>query len=110
MMEYPQKERGEIYYPVVEAQIDSISQKRSGMVIGWSKNKKEELIDMFDDRVREEAIRRTKSKIALQGKSSKDYSEDQLEILVADEEVAYKRELKDKSLFALLAIFGLQIF
>ena len=80
------------------------------MVLDWSKNKKEELIAKFDDKVREEAIRRTKSKIALQGKSSKYYSEDQLEILVADEEVAYKRELKDKSLLALLAIFGLQSF
>ena len=79
-------------------------------MIDWTKQKKEQLIAKFDGKVREEAIRRTKSKIALQGKSVQDYTEDQLEILVADEEVTYKRELKDKSLLALLAIFGLQSF
>ena len=79
-------------------------------MIDWTKQKKEQLIAKFDGKVREEAIRRTKSQIALQGKSVQDYTEDQLEILVADEEVTYKRELKDKSLLALLAIFGLQSF
>ena len=79
-------------------------------MIDWTKKKKEQLIAKFDGKVREEAIRRTKSKIALQGNSVQDYTEDQLEILVADEEVTYKRELKDKSLLALLAIFGLQSF
>ena len=54
-------------------------------MLKWSQSKKEQLIEKYESILREEAIRRAKSKIALAGKIYSEYSNDQLEVIVAEE-------------------------
>jgi hypothetical protein len=67
---------------------------------------KDKLIAAAQSKIRERAISRTKSKIALQGKSLDDYSPDQVEDIVAEEELEILGQLKAKSLLALVAFLG----
>ena len=76
-------------------------------MLKWSQSKKEQLLEKYESILREEAIRRAKSKIALAGEIYSEYSNDQLEVIVAEEEYKYKQELKSKSLLGLLIILGI---
>lgn len=59
------------------------------------------------DALREKAIEQTKAKIALSGKNSADFSQDELEILVKDEEEKIKTRFKNTLGLGLIAFLGL---
>ena len=50
-----------------------------------AKKSKEKLIKVYRRKIREAAISRTKAKIALQGKVLKDFTDDQVRDIVAEE-------------------------
>ncbi|MBR0574381.1 MULTISPECIES: hypothetical protein [Pasteurellaceae] len=61
-------------------------------------------------KIREKAIIATKARIAEHNKTFDDYSDDELEIIIADEERKITEDLKSKSLVVALAALGLNIF
>ncbi|MDP8051727.1 hypothetical protein QJU23_04720 [Pasteurella atlantica] len=61
-------------------------------------------------KIREKAIIATKARIAERNKTFDDYSDDELEIIIADEERKITEDLKSKSLVVALAALGLNIF
>jgi hypothetical protein len=69
-------------------------------------NAKDKLIAAAHSKIRERAISRTKSKIALQGKNLSDYRPDHIEDIVAEEQLELLSQLKAKSLLALVAFLG----
>ncbi len=60
--------------------------------------------------IRDKAISRAKTRIIIAGRNPDDFSEDDLEIVVKEEEDKIKSELKEKGLFAALALLGLNLF
>ena len=75
---------------------------------------KSRISDNFDDfsnqvldALREKAIEQTKAKIALSGKNSADFNQDELEILVKDEEEKIKTRFKNTLGLGLIAFLGL---
>lgn len=68
---------------------------------------KERLIEKYRLKIRERAILQAKSRIALSGRQMKDFSEDELEVIVLDEEQKVKSSLRQSGVVALLIIFGL---
>ena len=75
---------------------------------------KSRISDNFDDfsnqvldALREKAIEQTKAKIALSGKNSADFSQDELEILVKDEEEKIKTRFKNTLGLGLISFLGL---
>ena len=67
---------------------------------------KEKLIQSSRLKIRERAISRAKSKIALEGKTLSDYTPEQVEDIVAEEERDLISKMKEKSLLALIAFLG----
>jgi len=61
-------------------------------------------------RLREKAIARAETRILLAGRKPADFSPDELEIVVQEEEAKVKGELKEKGVLALLALLGLSWF
>ena len=61
-------------------------------------------------RLREKAIARAETRILLAGRKPADFSPDELEIVVQEEEAEVKGELKEKGVLALLALLGLSWF
>jgi hypothetical protein len=64
----------------------------------------------FSGRLREKAIARANTRILLAGRKPADFSPDELEIVVQEEEARVKGELKEKGVLALLALLGLSWF
>ncbi len=69
--------------------------------------KSKELKNGIKRKIREKAILKTKARLAEHHKTFDDYTDDELEIIIADEESKIKDDLKTKSLVAALAILGL---
>ena len=69
--------------------------------------KGKELKQAVKNKIREKAILSTKARLAEHHKSFDDYSDEELEIIISDEERKIKEDLKTKSLVAALAILGL---
>ena len=57
--------------------------------------------------IREKSIKRVKRRLALARKRVNDFSEDELEALVAEEEKAFLAQLSNMSLAAVLVALGL---
>ena len=68
---------------------------------------KEGLIHKYYSRIREKAISRAKARIALSGRAIDDFSEDELEVIVKEEEDAFKSEIMKATGFAALLVLGL---
>lgn len=68
---------------------------------------KERLLDQYRSRIREKAILQAKSRIALAGRQVRDFSEDQLEIIVFEEEEKIRSKLRQSGLIAILITLGL---
>jgi len=68
---------------------------------------KESLLDKYRSRIREKAILQAKSRIVLAGRQIKDFSEDELEIIVFEEEEKIKSRLRQSGLIAILITLGL---
>ncbi|QKF81269.1 hypothetical protein [Halarcobacter ebronensis] len=69
--------------------------------------KGKELKQAVKKKIREKAVLSTKARLAEHHKSFDDYSDEELEIIILDEERKIKDDLKTKSLVAALAILGL---
>lgn len=79
--------------------IDKLKSKISANLDGYS--------NQVLGALREKAIEQAKAKIALSGKNSADFSQDELEILVKDEEEKIKTRFKNTLGLGLIAFLGL---
>jgi len=68
---------------------------------------KDKLIDKYRHKIREKAIVQAKKRIALSGKKVADFSQDELEFIVVDEEQKIKAGLRNTGIVALLIALGL---
>ena len=68
---------------------------------------KDRILDKYKSKVRERAITQAKARIALSEKKMEDFTEEELEIIVADEEENVKRSLKQSAVVAILITLGL---
>mgnify|MGYP000008061716 FL=1 len=68
------------------------------------------VLEKYEHLIRERAIAQAKAKIAQNGKEIKDFTEEQLEIIVVEEEYQIKSKLKNSTLMSVLAFFGLAAF
>ena len=71
-------------------------------MIGKLAEARERLVARYQGKIREVAIEKAKVQITLHGRKVEDYSEDELEIIVADEEAKIRGKLK----FAPLAVIA----
>lgn len=69
--------------------------------------KSRELRDGIKNKIREKAILSTKARLAEHHKTFEDYTNEELEIIIADEETKIKDDLKTKTLVGALALLGL---
>ena len=68
---------------------------------------KDRILDKYQSKIRERAITQAKARIALSEKKFEDFTEDELEVIVKDEEDKVKRSLKQSAVVALLITLGL---
>jgi len=66
--------------------------------------------DKYRSLVREKAIKRAHTRIVIAGRDPDDFSEVDLEVVVKEEEEKIKSEIKEKGLFAALALLGINLF
>ncbi len=64
----------------------------------------------YQSALREKAIKRAQTRILLAGRTPQDFSPEDLEIVVKEEEDKIKSEIKEKGLLAVLALLGLSWF
>lgn len=60
--------------------------------------------------IREKAISRAKTRIVLAQKSPDDFSPEELEVIVQEEEAQIYANIREKGLLAVLAVLGLNFF
>jgi len=60
--------------------------------------------------IRDKAIERARTRIVVAGGNPADFSQQDLEIVVKEEEDKLKSSVREKGLLAILAMFGLNIF
>ena len=65
------------------------------------------LMDRFRSKIRERAITQAKARIALSERNFEDFTENELEIIVQDEEEKVKGSLKQSAVVAVLIVLGL---
>ncbi len=73
----------------------------------FAKIKSDTVKEKINFKIREKAILATKARLVENHKSFDDFSDEELEIIIADEERKIIDDLKTKSLVASLAILGL---
>ena len=64
----------------------------------------------FKDAIREKAIKRSMTRIVIAQKSPEDFTEEQLEVIVQEEEQKIYSAIKEKGVLAVLAVLGIGIF
>jgi phosphopantothenate synthetase len=64
----------------------------------------------FKQTIREKAIKRAETRIVLAKKKPQDFTEDELEVIVQEEESKIYSTIKEKGVFAVLAVLGIGIF
>ena len=69
-------------------------------IIGYLPNK-------YQSVIREKAISRARTRIVIAGGSPANFSEEDLEVIVREEEDKIKSSIKEKGLMAVLALLGL---
>ncbi len=74
---------------------------------GFVAEKKDDLLNKYRYKIREKAITATKSRLALARKNVSDFTEDELEVIVSEEEAKIIAKLKAGSLLALLIVLGI---
>lgn len=60
--------------------------------------------------IRDKAIARAKTRIVLAQKQPDDFTPEELEVIVQEEEAAIYSGIKEKGLLAILAVLGINIF
>ena len=68
------------------------------------------VLEKYSKLIRERAIDQAKAKIALNAKDIKDFTEEQLEIIVAEEEYQIRSKIKSSTFISVLAFLGLAAF
>ena len=76
----------------------------------YPKIKSEKLKEKIQIKVREKAVLATKARLMENHKSFDDFSDEELEVIIVDEERKIMDDLKTKSLAVALAALGLNIF
>ena len=66
--------------------------------------------DKINQKVRDKAISRAKTRIILAGKKPQDFDEEQLEVIVQEEEQKILGSAKEKGLLVLLSLLGLSLW
>jgi len=61
------------------------------------------------EKIRDKAISRAETRILIAGKKAEDFSEDELEIIVREEEQNIYSSIKTKGLLAALSVLGLSL-
>ncbi|MEM0912846.1 MAG: hypothetical protein AAGJ37_17865 [Pseudomonadota bacterium] len=64
----------------------------------------------FKSAIREKAIGRAKTRIVLAKRKPEDFTPDELEVIVQEEEAKIYSSIKEKGLLAVLAILGINVF
>lgn len=82
----------------------------SDKILQYPKVKSEQLKDMLNAKIREKAVLATKARLAENHKTFDDYSDEELEIIISDEERKIVDDLKTKSLAVALAALGINLF
>ena len=67
------------------------------------------LKEQIDLAIQERAVLALKSELTMRHKSFDDYSDEELEVMLAEEKRKIIDELKTKSLFAVLALLGISL-
>ena len=68
---------------------------------------RQRLIAHYRGKIREQAIKKAKVQILLRGRKVEDFSEDELEVIVADEEAKIRERLKLAPLTAVAFLLGI---
>ena len=68
------------------------------------------LASKYKSFVREKAIERVKKELKLRQKDMSDFTDDEMETLLAEEEREVEKKYKFNSLYAMLAILGINVF
>ena len=88
----------------------NIASENATKAFDYPKIKSQQLKDAINLKIREKAILATKARLVENYKTFDDYSDEQLEIIIADEERKIVDDLKTKSLVVALAALGLNFF
>ena len=88
----------------------NLASENATKAFDYPKIKSEKIKDAISFKIREKAILSTKARLIENHKSFDDYSDDELEIIIADEERKIIDDLKTKSLVVALAALGLNFF
>jgi len=88
----------------------NLTKEQFGKGFDFAKIKSNTVKDKINFKIREKAILSTKARLAENHKTFNDFSDDELEIIIADEERKIIDDLKNKSLVAALAFLGLNFF
>lgn len=73
----------------------------------WIGSKKEKALNRYQAALRDKAIEQAKVEIALAGKKTEDYDEEQLEIIVKAQEDKIKSKYKHGTFAVILLAFGI---
>lgn len=90
--------------------LKQIIKDNANKAFDYPKLKSQKLKDAVASKIREKAVIATKARLAENHKTFDDFSDEQLEIIIADEERKIIDDLKTKSLVVALAALGLNFF
>ena len=90
--------------------LKNIIKENTNKAFDYPKIKSTQLKDAINQKVRENAVLATKARLAENHKTFDDYSDEQLEVIILDEERKIIDDLKTKSLVVALAALGLNFF
>ena len=88
----------------------NLASENATKAFDYPKIKSQQIKDAINLKIREKAILATKARLVENYKTFDDYSDEQLEIIIADEERKIVDDLKTKSLVVALAALGLNFF
>jgi len=91
-------------------QLLNIAKENATSAFDYPKIKSEQLKEAINEKVREKAVLATKARLIENHKTFDDYSDEELEVIIADEERKIIDDLKTKSLVVALAALGLNFF
>lgn len=90
--------------------IKELIKANANKVFDYPKIKSQKLRDAISTKIREKAVLSTKARLMENHKTFDDYTDEQLEVIIEDEERKIVDDLKTKSLVVALAALGLNIF
>ena len=88
----------------------NLASENATKAFDYPKIKSQQLKDAINLKIREKAILSTKARLIENHKTFDDFSDEDLEIIIADEERKIIDDLKTKSLVVALAALGLNFF